>query len=61
MRVLILLLLLPMTGQAANRFHYSLEQFALIAGYEDCVRQLGKQLSEDQRDALLDKLLRERG
>lgn len=62
MRVLItVLLLLPLTGQGSPRFHYSLEQFALIAGYEDCVREMGQQLSHGQRDALVDKLLRQRG
>jgi len=56
-----LLLLSPAAAMAAGNFHYSLEQFALIAGYEDCVREMGRQLGDDQREALMDKLLRERG
>lgn len=62
MRYLMAIILLwPALGQGADRFHYSLEQFALIAGYEQCVRELGRQLGESQREALVDKLLRERG
>lgn len=57
----LLWLLLPLSAVAADDFHYSLEQFALIAGYEECVREMGSDLSENQRDALVDKLLRERG
>ena len=60
-RLILLLLVLPLPGLAATGFHYSLEQFALIAGYEDCVRELGNQLGKDQQEALMDKLLRERG
>lgn len=62
MKIWILLLVLASRPLfAAQDFHYSLEQFALIAGYEECVRELGGQLGEDQRDALVDKLLRQRG
>ncbi|PNE02763.1 hypothetical protein A15D_01579 [Alcanivorax sp. MD8A] len=46
--------------QAAD-FNYSLEQFALISGYEGCVRQLGSGMSAGQRDALSDTLLRGKG
>ncbi len=61
MRLRILLLLLVSLPALADDFHYSLEQFALIAGYEECARQMGETMSPAQRDALVDKLLRERG
>ena len=55
-----LLLSLVVTVRAGD-FNYSAEQFALIAGYESCVRQLAANLGSDQRDALTDKLLRSKG
>ncbi|ERP91736.1 hypothetical protein Q670_00845 [Alcanivorax sp. P2S70] len=59
-RCVILCVLLPAVV-FGGQFHYSLEQFALISGYEGCVRQLGSSLSAGQRDALADSLLRRRG
>ncbi len=56
----VLLLSLVATVRADD-FNYSAEQFALIAGYESCVRQLASNLGSDQRDALTDKLLRSKG
>ena len=56
----VLLLSLVATVRADD-FNYSAEQFALIAGYESCVRQLASNLGSDQRDALTDKLLRGKG
>ncbi|WP_417214904.1 hypothetical protein [Alcanivorax sp.] len=55
------LLLSLVAAARADDFNYSAEQFALIAGYESCVRQLAANLGSDQRDALTDKLLRSKG
>jgi len=55
------LLLSVVATVRAGDFNYSAEQFALIAGYESCVRQLASNLGSDQRDALTDKLLRGKG